>query len=67
MLEKLYTESVPRPWYSCPEAVGAPSLEALKARLDRALGSLSWWGAALRMAGAGTGCALRSLPTQAFL
>ena len=29
---------------------GAPSLEALKARLDGALGSLSWWGAALPMA-----------------
>ena len=25
------------------EAVGAPSLEVLKARLDGALGSLSWW------------------------
>ena len=32
-------------------AVGAPSLEALKTRLDGALGSLSWWGAALPMAG----------------
>jgi len=27
--------------------VGAPSLEVLKARLDGALGSLSWWEAAL--------------------
>jgi len=27
--------------------VDAPFLEMLKARLDRALGSLSWWGAAL--------------------
>ena len=36
------------------EAVGAPSLEALKARLDGALGSLSWWGAA-PMAGVGAG------------
>ena len=25
------------------EAVGAPALEALKARLAGALGSLSWW------------------------
>jgi len=31
------------------EAVGAPSLEVLKARLDGALGSLSWWVAALPM------------------
>ena len=30
--------------------MGAPSLEALKARLDGALSSLSWWGAALPMA-----------------
>jgi len=30
--------------------VGAPSLQALKARWDGALGSLSWWGAALPMA-----------------
>ena len=33
------------------EAVGAPSLEAVKARLDGALGSLSWWKAALPMVG----------------
>jgi len=31
------------------EAVDAPSLEELKARWDGALGSLSWWGAALPM------------------
>jgi len=30
-----------------PRSCGAPSLEVLKARLDGALGSLSWWGAAL--------------------
>ena len=30
---------------------GAPSLEILQARLDRALGSLIWWGAALSIAG----------------
>jgi len=34
-----------RPWHRSPrEAVGAPSVEVLKARLDGALGSLSWWG-----------------------
>jgi len=33
------------------EAVGAPSLEVLKARLDGALGSLMWWGAILPLAG----------------
>ena len=33
------------------EAVGAPSLEVFKARLDGALGSLSWWVMSLSMAG----------------
>ena len=33
------------------EAVDAPSLEALKDRLDGALGSLIWWVASLPMAG----------------
>ena len=42
-------------------AVGAPSLDRLKAGLDGALGSLSWWGAALPMAGVEAGWALRSL------
>jgi len=31
--------------------VDAPSLDTLKARLDGALGSLSWWGVALPVAG----------------
>ena len=33
------------------EAVGAPSLQALKARLDVALGSLGWWLLTLHIAG----------------
>ena len=33
------------------EAVDAPSLEAFKARLDVALGSLGWWLPTLHMAG----------------
>ena len=32
------------------EAVGAPSMEAFKARLDGALGKQSWWVVALPMA-----------------
>ena len=40
-----------RHWHRLPiEAVGAPSLEALKARLDEALSSLSWHLAILPMA-----------------
>jgi len=39
-------------WNRLPkEAVGAPSLEAFKARLDAALGSLVWWLATLHSAG----------------
>ena len=39
-------------WNRLPkEAVGAPSLEAFKARLDVALGSLVWWLATLHRAG----------------
>jgi len=35
-------------WHRLPrEAVDASPLEAFKARLDGALGSLRWWGAAL--------------------
>jgi len=41
-----------RPWPRLPrEAMGAQSLEVLKARLDGALSSLSWWAAALPAAG----------------
>jgi len=43
------------------EAVGAPSLQAFKARLDEALGNLIWWKVSL------TGDTLRSLPTQTIL
>ena len=39
-------------WNRLPkEAVDAPSLEAFKARLDVALGSLVWWLVALNIAG----------------
>jgi len=57
------------PWgagTAAQRAVGAPSLQALKARWDGALGSLSWWGAALPMAGGGTGWALSSLQPEPF-
>jgi len=43
---------VERHWHRLlREAVGAPSPEVFKAGLDGALGSLSWWLAALPMAG----------------
>jgi len=39
-------------WNRLPkEAVDAPSLQAFKARLDVALGSLVWWLATLHIAG----------------
>ena len=46
------TQRVVMYWNRLPkEAVDAPSLEAFKARLDVALGSLVWWLAALCIAG----------------
>ena len=49
---KFFTKRVVRRWHRLPrEAVDAPSLEAFKARLDVALGSLVWWLATLNMAG----------------
>lgn len=45
-------KGVVRHWHRLPrEAVDAPFLEVLKAKLDGALGSLSWWEVSLPMAG----------------
>ena len=50
--KKFFTHRVVTPWNRLPkEVVDAPSLEAFKARLDVALGSLVWWLATLRIAG----------------
>jgi len=65
---KFFTERAVRHWHRLSrKAWGAPSLEVLKARLDGALGSLSWWVAPSPQQGVGTGWALRSLPTQTIL
>jgi len=49
---KFFTRRVVTPWNRLPkEAVDAPSLEAFKARLDVALGSLGCWLATLHVAG----------------
>jgi len=41
-------------WNRLPkEAVDVPSLQAFKARLDVALGSLGWWVVTLHIAGGG--------------
>ena len=49
---KFFSQGVVIPWNRLPkEAVDAPSLEAFKARLDVALGSLVWWLATLHIAG----------------
>ena len=46
------TQRVVTHWNRLPkEVVGAPSLEAFKARLDVALGSLVWWLVTLHKAG----------------
>ena len=49
---KCFTQRVVTHWNRLPkEAVDAPSLEAFKARLDVALGSLVWWLVTLHIAG----------------
>jgi len=50
--KKFFTMRVVRHWHGLPrEAVDAPSLEVLKARLDGAFGNLVWWKVSLLMAG----------------
>jgi len=50
--KKFFVQKVVTHWNRLPkEVVDAPSLEAFKARLDVALGSLVWWLAALHIAG----------------
>jgi len=49
---KFFTQRMVTHWNRLPkEGVDAPSLEAFKARLDVALGSLVWWLAPLHIAG----------------
>ena len=49
---KFFTQRAVKHWNRLPkEAVDAPSLEAFKARLDVALGSLVWWLVTLHIAG----------------
>ena len=40
---KFFSQRVVRHWNRLPKAVDAPSLQAFKARLDVALGSLVCW------------------------
>ena len=57
-------EIVVRCWKRLPrEAVDAPSLEELKARLDDALGSLIWWVAALPIAEGWSSMIIKAPPT----
>ena len=52
VLGSCFTQSLMTHWNRLPkEVVDAPSLEAFKARLDVALGSLVWWLVTLPMAG----------------
>ena len=51
MRRNFFTQRMVTHWNRLPkEAVDAPSLEALKARLDVAPGSLVWWLVTLHMA-----------------
>jgi len=50
--KKFFPMRVVRPWPRLPrEAVAAPSLAVLKARLDGALSNLGWWKMSLLVAG----------------
>ena len=52
MRRKFFTQRVVTHWNRLPkEAVDAPSLQAFKARLDVALGSLGCWLVTLHIAG----------------
>ena len=52
MRRKFFTQRVVTHWNRLPkEVVDVPSLEAFKARLEVALGSLLWWLAILHIAG----------------
>ena len=56
---KFFTQRVVTHWNRLPkEAVDAPSLEAFKARLDVALGSLVWWLLTLHIAGGWNGMSI---------
>jgi len=67
--KKFFPMRVVRPWPRLPrEAVAAPSLAVLKARLEGAVSTLGWWKMSLLMAGGlEPGDLLRSLPTQTIL
>ena len=52
MRKKFFPMRVVRHWHRLPrEAVAAPSLAGLKARLDGALSNMGWWKMSLLMAG----------------
>jgi len=52
MRRNFFTQRVMAHWNRLPkEVVEAPTLEAFKARLDEALGSLVWWLATLHIVG----------------
>ena len=52
IMRKFFTQRVVMQWNRLPkEVVDAPSLQAFKARLDVALGSLGCWLATLHIAG----------------
>jgi len=56
MPRTFFIEKLMRRWHCYPESCGAPSLEALEAGLDGALGSLSWWGQPAHGRRMGQGC-----------
>jgi len=53
-----------RPWHCCPESCECPIPGGAQGQVGWALGSLSWWGAALPTAAVGTGWTSGFLPTH---
>ena len=66
--KKFFTQRVVRHWHRLPSgAVGAPSLEVFKARLDGALGSLIRWVADLPVGWNWVGFEVPSNPSQSVI
>jgi len=64
---KSFAQRVVRRWHSCPEICGCPIPGGAQGQAGWALGSPSWWVAALPTAGVGAAWALRCLLTQTIL
>jgi len=63
---KSFTQRTVRHWHSCPEKLWCPIPRGAQGQVGWGPGQLSWWGAALPMAGGGAGWALKSFQPKPF-